>query len=1446
MARYFPCVKYEDLSDILPHGGRDAGAYFLGAVSQGQLTIMKQLGDEAYAASLADRNCWQVRTSKRLTYLLRHSKQTSLGRHNDALFENIDRDLQAFRWAPHKILGFLLGNTKSRFTVHVQLRRLDYDDAPSIDWYISLSAVQGHSRVSDVADPSTLGEPLTLDRCRALGYIFHATHNRNWEGIRDKGLALGHTREEGQSSRLAIHMVYAGGSEAPKHGTHIQYGKRIFYCNVKYEELLDEGGALFLADNGVVLSYNTIPAKYLTFHTRPPHEKDPAGRQWERRAREEGVPMGTGSSEARATGGSPMREGPGPSSSSAAGGSAFAEEPDAVGTPTFNLDDLRRVIQEQELAEQTNSEGRRIRKEEGVLEVDAKISLEHERILEQEALIQKMNANPWFIYEQGVTRLKWPSGAYVVSEYGDGRVKTTSWVEVPDKLRRSLVDIGPETWICHPFSGFSVYFFLKAHELGKWQGNLLMEMEKERVYTRLDDQGNPRTGYKSGFGDIPDLLYTNQSLIDAEFRDEDFITFRKPTPKDKRAKKPSPTNMSDEDYATAMEDHRFYLHELDVYREFEYIRKDFQVIVSCFSELYGDELFNYLRVNQDNHELRRRFVLALDNGDCVFDCSLREPFNSRLIIEKIEKRWSELPGTLLLTLQGRRLTTWPSTTSSKPSTPTASRTCLTGPMRTSSRKRSSTPCLHAPLWRRWRSKSSPLLLLHRPQRLSRKSRRRMCLWRWMRVPRPKSLGSPLMRMEGSSLEEVSSGQPGSSSRPPKAEGSPMGEGSTRRPKPSTRQPKVAGSSLEEESTPPPPMEPTTEEAEQKVCQGVWGDTTTTLLPDAFELLEEDPEADSTPGRLDPQPTNEELVDKAKDYGESFVIRRSREFRQYREGKLDQELGSPIRILSKQRHGGPHGGFYHDHCRNDPVTSFKLWHMVYRTKSSDFPAQHPCEKYRATERRVFEAMARLDPVYMGRKSKNDIVFRAGDLRSTYDEELLEKSSDAGLRVGNAHKKLYEKLLSEGGTQAELQNAMLHYFLACKITAEEAGDLVLEDEQAYHQANTDIILDGPPVYTSKEALSILTVNLGNFVRGRKKTVPEKFAAHVDRKDYNGVGPLVKILARSKNHIACVLEASNVDIEEVSYLVRHGWYMQSNMGRDIMIMARTNQAYASIEHLAGPMREPEVHQYLPLSYWVVEIRYGKCPSAAAIRKTGSNLQNRFSRNHMEDDIERCGMPVFRVCVFHMSAKVASKTPALMHEAMGVMLADCFHFQVDYITGDANMAGYRTGGSKQGSSSIRDSCFQEMVRYYLKAYTAAQNGDPYCCPRAKFTTSNPLTLLRWMEDKFGIPWKDVGAVDWENIPGLDCMVACILEWSHSIPMEIWEQTMDPVDEYKVRISEWLLLSNRDVYMLPETDNDSHTPLLVHLTPSWMSNRQRRELRNPETIKASHDRRREAQRSCS
>ena len=230
----------------------------------------------------------------------------------------------------------------------------------------------------------------------------------------------------------------------------------------------------------------------------------------------------------------------------------------------------------------------------------------------------------------------------------------------------------------------------------------------------------------------------------------------------------------------------------------------------------------------------------------------------------------------------------------------------------------------------------------------------------MHAPRPRSLVFPLNRMFRWKALLWKSGPP----------------------KPSTRQPTVEGSPIGEESTPPPQMEPTTEEAEQKVRQGVWGDTTTTVLPEAYELLEEEPMADSTPGRLDPQPTNEELVDRVKASDEATLIENSPEFCSRRSQKLDLETKSPIKLLRSQRHGGPYGGFYHDNCRDDPVVSFKLWHMCYRTQSADFPAQHPYEKYRANETQVFQCMAKMDPVYMGRKSKNDIVFMAGDLRSQH--------------------------------------------------------------------------------------------------------------------------------------------------------------------------------------------------------------------------------------------------------------------------------------------------------------------------------------------------------------------------------------------------------------------------------------------------------------------------------
>ena len=97
-------------------------------------------------------------------------------------------------------------------------------------------------------------------------------------------------------------------------------------------------------------------------------------------------------------------------------------------------------------------------------------------------------------------------------------------------------------------------------------------------------------------------------------------------------------------------------------------------------------------------------------------------------------------------------------------------------------------------------------------------------------------------------------------------------------------------------------------------------------------------------------------------------------------------------------------------------------------------------------------------------------------------------------------------------------------------------------------------------------------------------------------------------------------------------------------------------------------------------------------------------------------------------MNSFVAARQPALMHEAYGVMLAVCFAYQTDIVivAGDANMSGYRFSGSRQGSASLKHSCRQEMVRYFIRAYNAGQHNDPNCRVVPGFDSANSLSSLR------------------------------------------------------------------------------------------------------------------------
>ena len=82
---------------------------------------------------------------------------------------------------------------------------------------------------------------------------------------------------------LHVHFVYAGGEVGPQAGTVVLYGRDVFYCQLDYWQFYNDGHELYLTPNGVILSYVDVPAQYLYFMRRPPHEEDVGAKRWNKR-----------------------------------------------------------------------------------------------------------------------------------------------------------------------------------------------------------------------------------------------------------------------------------------------------------------------------------------------------------------------------------------------------------------------------------------------------------------------------------------------------------------------------------------------------------------------------------------------------------------------------------------------------------------------------------------------------------------------------------------------------------------------------------------------------------------------------------------------------------------------------------------------------------------------------------------------------------------------------------------------------------------------------------------------------------------------------------------------------------------------------------------------------------------------------------------------------------
>ena len=616
-------------------------------------------------------------------------------------------------------------------------------------------------------------------------------------------------------------------------------------------------------------------------------------------------------------------------------------------------------------------------------------------------------------------------------------------------------------------------------------------------------------------------------------------------------------------------------------------------------------------------------------------------------------------------------------------------------------------------------------------------------------------------------------------------------------------------------------------------QGIWGKTRTRVDPGAFEA-----EAKAT---AEAEEKNEKAFEQYSGEKEKETLSDTVDFMHFHEAYHLKERMSPLMKLSEQIHGYSKCGLYHDDIRLDKINSFKVQHMYFRKEAP----RHPHMKFNFAEEDLMESVNQMEPIYDRRSSKMHVVFRAGDYRSTLDDKEMARASAAREEALELNQKLLERLRElnqnrRSASREELMNAMLHYFLAVGVDDDELGDLSLERmPKPIGPAE-----EGPvPIYNSRSKYTALVLNLGSFARNRKRSAPSVFSDIIDYDDSGeSVGLLLKSIAHAKAHLFLLCEAGELNDRELDFLHRRGWETQRNPNGELLVGCRTNGQGSSMTMLAGSTLVGVAHNHLPLTYMIVDINQGKTLPHGS--QGSGTMRDQIPKASLTAPLTRAGMNSIRVCVFHLSSHVASGQVSLPHEALATMFIDCLYYQVDFIGGDPNMALYRYSGTKQGSMDIQGGMYQSIISYFLEGWKQSPRFMPFCIPRAQHCSANSLLLLKQYEDALGgRPYKDCPKVDWNTFPGLDPMVATVLEWGHSFTDDQWTEFPEDAKEFKLNVSEWLLNSTSANYLLNDRDYDSHVPLLLTVNSTvFTAGRARQMNRNPDTLQEKAERRKQRQ----
>ena len=551
--------------------------------------------------------------------------------------------------------------------------------------------------------------------------------------------------------------------------------------------------------------------------------------------------------------------------------------------------------------------------------------------------------------------------------------------------------------------------------------------------------------------------------------------------------------------------------------------------------------------------------------------------------------------------------------------------------------------------------------------------------------------------------------------------------------------------------------------------------------------------------------------------------------------------SPLKLLGELT-GDPGIGFYQLRFRE---THARLLNHVCFRKGE---ISHPHYQSRINENDFVRSIRNVCPVpppvcYEHERGHDLKRFFINDDRIIYLDGRYQVDPKALERAGHAREELED-------TKKELKNELEAYG-----PKGPSWDFVTFYEELCRRFLKGRIEEpyGTNLLASSESLTFLSWNYGNMVRGQKYTTPrflqgldgamkprKQSAMSLQNEQFEN-NLFFNMLFFLRAHVV-ILQEAHLLVPAKEFIEQKNWTVCFNDWENLAVMARLAPG-GYVKIIAGHDQELGHCEQRDVTWAIYEICFGETRPRQDFKDADFEFDD-YGPEDKRVPLTRANMHTIRVCNYHVDTHRAVDAHLLTGEQTALMLYECFVYEVDIISGDANSLAYRMSGYKrQPMANYYYSTMQHWIRRLSEARVQADPGIKAPIPRTFYSSTSQV--LKKCEDYFDKLWEEYSTVEREEYQGSrlgDTCLSTIVEWGHSMSEEEYENSTVSTKEFICNFSENFAMIDTEVMCSRPTDEDSHGPMFISLRPASLSSGDRRQYRTAATLQEANVRRKERQ----